>query len=70
LPDSAINNGPAQYVWPVNLTLDPNVILRQQQGWLDFGEILTYTTPLAAKAIVAKGILPTLPAVFVPYKAS
>jgi ABC-type nitrate/sulfonate/bicarbonate transport system substrate-binding protein len=70
LPDSAINNGPAQYVWPVNLTLDPNVILQQQQGWLDFGEILTYTAPLAPKTIIAKDILPVSPAEFPPYKVS
>jgi hypothetical protein len=67
VPASSINNGPAQFEWPVNLQLNPKVLLDVQKGWLDFGGgILTYTKPLTAKQLVATGVLPKLPSVFQP----
>ena len=68
-PVSAIDNGPAQYAWPVNLALWPGPIQEVQAGWMASGTgSLTYNSPIPFKDVIATGVLPKIPAAFVPYR--
>jgi ABC-type nitrate/sulfonate/bicarbonate transport system substrate-binding protein len=59
-PVSTINDGPAQYAWPVTLKFNSAGLVGLQKGWAGFGGILTYTKPLTVKQMVNQSVIPNI----------
>ncbi len=57
---SVITGQPPAYEWEADLDFDTSIITKLQEGWIDFGEILTYDTPLPIDQVVDQSLVPGL----------